>query len=57
MVGDRLDTDILFGKNGGLDTLLVLTGVTSHEDLANVQADRVPDFVTVSLGDLAILAS
>lgn len=25
-VGDRLDTDILFGKNGGLTTLLVFTG-------------------------------
>ena len=57
MVGDRLDTDILFGKNGGVGTLLVLTGVTSNEDLVNVQADRIPDFVTVSLGDLAILAS
>lgn len=26
MVGDRLNTDIEFGKNGGLATLLVLTG-------------------------------
>jgi 4-nitrophenyl phosphatase len=26
MIGDRLDTDIQFGKNGGLDTLLVLSG-------------------------------
>lgn len=26
MVGDRLDTDIMFGKNGGLATALVLSG-------------------------------
>lgn len=26
MVGDRLDTDIMFGKNGGLATCLVLSG-------------------------------
>ncbi len=26
MVGDRLDTDIQFGKNGGLTTALVLSG-------------------------------
>ena len=26
MVGDRLTTDILFGKSGGLATMLVMTG-------------------------------
>ena len=27
MVGDRLDTDILFGQDGGLSTMLVLSGM------------------------------
>ena len=56
MVGDRLDTDIQFGKNGGLGTLLVFTGVTSERDLVGLKPDAVPDFVTQSLGDLAVLS-
>lgn len=55
MVGDRLETDIEFGKKGGLGTLLVLTGITSKEDLLSVSQEQVPDFVAPSLGNLRVL--
>jgi 4-nitrophenyl phosphatase len=56
MVGDRLNTDILFGKNGGLSTLLVLTGITSLTEITGPDPSPiVPDYVTSSLGDLSIL--
>jgi NagD protein len=37
MIGDRMDTDIVAGLEAGLETMLVLTGVTSRE-----QAERFP---------------
>ncbi|ORX59141.1 2-phosphoglycolate phosphatase [Piromyces finnis] len=43
MVGDRLDTDMVFGKNNNITTLLVLTGVTSEEALLN-QDKIIPDY-------------
>ena len=33
MVGDRMDTDMIAGIESGLDTVLVLSGVTSAEDI------------------------
>ena len=33
MVGDRMDTDVVAGIEAGLDTILVLTGSTSVEDI------------------------
>ncbi|MCD7749682.1 MAG: HAD hydrolase-like protein, partial [Oscillospiraceae bacterium] len=35
MIGDRMDTDIIAGIETGLDTALVLSGVTAREDVAN----------------------
>jgi len=54
MVGDTLQTDIVFGNLGGMKTLLVLTGVTSkeelEEELRSGQPARKPDFVLPKLG-------
>lgn len=35
MIGDRMDTDIIAGIETGLDTVLVLSGVTSRESCQN----------------------
>lgn len=34
MIGDRMDTDIVAGIESGLDTVLVLSGVTSQTDIS-----------------------
>jgi NagD protein len=33
MIGDRMDTDVVAGIEAGLDTILVLSGVTKLEDI------------------------
>jgi 4-nitrophenyl phosphatase len=55
MVGDRLDTDILFGQNGGLATLLVMTGVTKEHDLRKTTV--IPDYITSSIADLRTVST
>ncbi|KAM9388718.1 chronophin [Phaethornis superciliosus] len=59
MVGDRLETDILFGKNCGLSTILTLTGVSRLEEAEAYMAsdsaaakDLVPDYYVDSIADL-----
>ncbi len=34
MVGDRMDTDVIAGVESGMETILVLSGVTRQEDIA-----------------------
>lgn len=64
MIGDRLNTDILFGKNNDFQTLLVGTGVHSldrvQEIINQIESGeagaewekQIPDFYVESLGDL-----
>lgn len=57
MVGDNLLTDIEFGLNSGVRTLLVMGGVTKHDQIYGEHPDKVvPTFVMESLGHLAELA-
>ncbi|XP_068664936.1 phosphoglycolate phosphatase 1A, chloroplastic-like [Aristolochia californica] len=55
MVGDKLDTDILFGQNGGCKTLLVLSGVTTLSKLQNPDNAIQPDYYTSKIADFLTL--
>lgn len=49
VVGDRLDTDIEGAFNGGVDSLLVLTGVTDGAQLLAARPEHRPTFVDADL--------
>jgi NagD protein len=51
MIGDRMDTDIVAGIEAGLETILVLTGVTAREEL-----ERFPFRPSRTLESVAELA-
>lgn len=48
MVGDNLETDILFGEKGGIATLCTLTGVTT-EDVVLANTIAVPTYYSDAL--------
>jgi len=50
VVGDRLDTDIAFGKRAGMQTVLVRSGIT--DEAALEASDIKPDHVIDHLGEI-----
>ncbi|RFU88062.1 HAD family hydrolase [Streptomyces triticagri] len=52
VVGDRLDTDIEGAFNGGVDSLLVLTGVTDGAALLAARPEHRPTYVDADLRGL-----
>ncbi len=50
MIGDRMDTDIIAGVESGLRTVLVLTGVTSREQVSRFPYQ--PSLIVESLAEI-----
>jgi HAD superfamily hydrolase (TIGR01450 family) len=53
MVGDRLDTDIAGAHEAGVDSLLVMTGVTGLSELVAAGPRLRPTFISADLGGLS----
>ena len=53
LIGDRLETDIKMGKESGMATGIVLTGVTDEKTLEGIKHTSLqPDFVFQSIADV-----
>lgn len=53
-VGDRIDTDILGANRSGIDSVLVLTGISQPKELLATKEDSHPTFVISDLRELLV---
>lgn len=52
IIGDRMDTDIVAGIESGIDTVLVLSGVTNKESMNDFP--YIPTYVFNGVGDIIV---
>jgi 4-nitrophenyl phosphatase len=57
IIGDTISTDIAFGKNVGITTMLALSGVTTADTVLLTAPSDMPDYLINSLGDFRALDS
>ncbi len=50
IIGDRMDTDIIAGIESGIDTILVLSGITKPEDM--IQFPYKPHYILNNVGEI-----
>ncbi len=55
IIGDRMDTDVVAGIETGLDTVLVLSGVTNHENIKKFPYR--PRLILNGVGDIPAMLS
>lgn len=51
-VGDRIDTDITGANRAGIDSVLVLTGVSTRKEVLGIKPEGRPKFIIGDLGEL-----
>ncbi|GAA5824107.1 hypothetical protein JCM11251_001525 [Rhodosporidiobolus azoricus] len=51
-IGDRLETDVLFAKRGGIDSVLVWTGISKPKDLVDLPPHEAPEYTMSHVGAL-----
>jgi NagD protein len=54
MIGDRMDTDVLCGLEAGLETILVLTGISNRAEIERYpyRPSRIVDSVADLIDDV-----
>ena len=55
MIGDRMDTDVVSGLEAGMETILVLTGMTTRADAERhpYRASRIVDSIADLLPEVS----
>ena len=53
-MGDRIDTDILGANRAGIDSVLVLTGISRPKELLATSAESRPTFVISDLREVLV---